>query len=176
MKKILAVLFCLWSISAVAQQRYKGQWSASISGGVNTNNSYYANVSAENYRSYRSSWGMSVSMFESKYKTTNEFNFTVRQVMVGARYIYSFNLARPIYVNLGGGILLGYENPPARTVENKILNYDSQFNAGLELVPQIEFILHRSLSLFAEPRLMYLVTTSFENFIGTASAGLKIYF
>lgn len=95
--------------------------------------------------------------------------------MIGCRYGYSFNLSRITSLTLGVGALLGYENPPVRTKENKVLRYKSKFNFGLDLSPQLEVALTKKLSLFAYPRVMYIINSNFENFIFTGGLGFKLY-
>lgn len=160
---------------ANAQQRYIGQWDVALHGGVSSTTGYFGDISAEKFLDYKSSLAISATYINSSYIASDRYNFDVQQYLVGCRYLYSFNLSRTIYFSLGVGGILGYENPPTRTVENKLLKYPSKFNMGIDFIPQLELVLYKNLSFVVQPRAMYLFTTNFENFIFTGGVGLKLY-
>lgn len=177
---ILILTAGIWQ-RANAQYTYKGQCNITLSGGWLVPQGFNVQLGVEKaikqtyhlmaYKIGYSTNRIKVQGFDDRLKV-NYYNAYIN-------YGYSLNkfIPAPVYINLFGGLLIGYEDIPANLQPGVLVNPKSKFIFGMNIAPQIEFGVSSKITLYLEPQLLL----PFNSGVGInrscfqMSGGIKIY-
>lgn len=160
--------------TANAQIGYRGQSAASI-GIAKTNCGYLANLSYLNQVTTRSAIGGEFLYNIEKLTTADGDTFMAQQFFVGGVYQYPLVFGR-FGLFPSAACLFGGEFADKTTTKGNILKYGNKFVFGVSLNIPIGFIINRRVTLYADPRIIYLPNSNFENCIVSIGVGTKFYF
>lgn len=174
--KVILIIIAIAIINNVySQVGYKGQWMATVYGGVNSKGGFYMDAKAGIYITPGSVIGGGVMYMKSRYLALDEERFSVSHILFNGYYQYPIILKR-FNIAPQGGILLGGEICDQNTNKGNYLKYGSKFVVGLQASISFEYLFNSHWALGIEPRLMYLINTNFDNVVLSCGIGVKYYF
>lgn len=175
MKRIAAICVCLVICSVCrAQVGYQGQSALSL-GVAKTNNGVMADIRFMNQVTPRSAVGGEVIYNLEQLSTTDDADFKAQQVLVGVVYQYPILFGR-IGIFPSASCLIGGEFADKTTSKGDILSFSNGFAFGISANVPVGVVIGKRFTVYADPRLTYIPTTSFESCILSIGVGVKYYF
>lgn len=180
MKKIvLAAAAALLSSASFAQYKYAGQWSVNAGGGWSEPRGYNIQIGTDKVFG-TTSHALGIKFLYQRYKKDIGYDVPLKydDYNLHVNYYYSFDRligSNVFFLNIGGGVALGYETIPKTFGPTVLVHNASQFVAGIDISAQMEFAVARSVTAFLDPRFVYLFNSDIKKGQFITGVGIKIY-
>ena len=171
----LLFLAVVAAITVQAQIGYKGQVAVAVDGGISHLGGYTGAARIGAFLSQHSVLGIGAMFDRTQYDATLGDSFNATQWLGEIHYQYAVTLNRFVLLPTGG-FMMGAESCDRLSRQGNLLPYENQFVYGLFAEFGVEYVFGRHWAVTLNPRLQYLMKTSFDSLKVSGSIGLKYYF